>query len=146
MRKTGKLYYLTLFSALASVLASASLVTWDQSTGWFPLWFSIVPSGFGISSMITSTLIVSFFFITSHLPSNSFKHLWLFICYLIYLQALIASVNKEDFAIVTGISYLFRWVVYDLCSLSDLRVGSHVCLHQPLGRLVRFSACLWVGR
>ncbi|CAE6457605.1 unnamed protein product [Rhizoctonia solani] len=79
MRKTGKLYWLTLSSAIG-VLLSASLISfWNESTHKLHLWLDIIFGGFGMSSLITSTLI-----------------------------ALIASVDKKDYAVATGISYLFR--------------------------------------
>ncbi|KAL1761464.1 major facilitator superfamily domain-containing protein [Schizophyllum commune] len=79
MRKTGKLYTLTLVSSLLTVLANVLVVLWTNKTSAFHLWFDIVPQGFGMASSITSTLI-----------------------------AMIAGVYKEDMAVATGITYLFR--------------------------------------
>ncbi|KIJ56179.1 hypothetical protein M422DRAFT_57657 [Sphaerobolus stellatus SS14] len=79
MRRTGKLYVLTFSTALMTVLGCALVSLWHEDTHKFHLWFDIVPNGFGTSSVITSTLI-----------------------------ALISSVPKEDMAVATGISYLFR--------------------------------------
>ncbi|KAG8715102.1 hypothetical protein FRC09_016923, partial [Ceratobasidium sp. 395] len=79
MRKTGKLYYLTLASAFSMVVSSALISTWNDNTSEYHLWGDIVFGGFGGSALITSTLI-----------------------------ALIASVEKKDYAVATGISYLFR--------------------------------------
>ncbi|KAL1735804.1 major facilitator superfamily domain-containing protein [Schizophyllum commune] len=79
MRKTGKLYTLTLVSSLLTVLANVLVVLWTDKTSAFHLWFDIVPQGFGMASSITSTLI-----------------------------AMIAGVYKEDMAVATGITYLFR--------------------------------------
>ncbi|QRV76673.1 major facilitator superfamily transporter [Ceratobasidium sp. AG-Ba] len=79
MRKTGKLYYLTLASALGMLLSSSLIAAWNNNTAEYHLWGDIVFGGFGGSSLITSTLI-----------------------------ALIASVDKKDYAVATGISYLFR--------------------------------------
>ncbi|KAG9126985.1 hypothetical protein FRC07_001149 [Ceratobasidium sp. 392] len=79
MRRTGKLYYLTLASALGMLLSSALISTWNDDTADYHLWGDIIFSGFGGSALITSTLI-----------------------------ALIASVDKKDYAVATGISYLFR--------------------------------------
>ncbi|KAF8609296.1 vacuolar amino acid permease [Ceratobasidium sp. AG-I] len=79
MRKTGKLYYLTLGSALGVLVSCILISTWSNSTAEYHLWGDIIFSGFGGSSLITSTLI-----------------------------ALIASVDKKDYAVATGISYLFR--------------------------------------
>ena len=58
MRKTGKLYTLTLVSSLLTVLANVLVVLWTDKTSAFHLWFDIVPQGFGMASSITSTLIV----------------------------------------------------------------------------------------
>ena len=58
MRKTGKLYTLTLASSLLTVLANVLVVLWTDKTSAFHLWFDIVPQGFGMASSITSTLIV----------------------------------------------------------------------------------------
>ncbi|KAG9096756.1 hypothetical protein FS749_007798 [Ceratobasidium sp. UAMH 11750] len=79
MRKTGKLYYLTLMSALGMLLSSLLIASWNDDSADYHLWGDIVFGGFGGSSLITSTLI-----------------------------ALIASVDKKDYAVATGISYLFR--------------------------------------
>ncbi|TFK56122.1 vacuolar amino acid permease [Heliocybe sulcata] len=79
MRRTGKLYTLTLCSAGCAILASALVCLWDDGTSQFHLWFDIVPQGLGMASLITSTLI-----------------------------AMIAGVVKEDMAVATGITYLFR--------------------------------------
>ncbi|KAI0939480.1 hypothetical protein AcV5_000887 [Taiwanofungus camphoratus] len=79
MRRTGKLYGLTLISCVLTVVAAILLVFWNNNTSTFHLWFDIVPQGFGMASVITTTLI-----------------------------AMIASVDKEDMAVATGITYLFR--------------------------------------
>jgi len=79
MRRTGKLYTLTLVSCFMTVIAASMLVFWNEDTSWFHLWFDIVPQGLGMASVITTTLI-----------------------------AMIASVVKEDLAVATGITYLFR--------------------------------------
>ncbi|KAH9844047.1 vacuolar amino acid permease [Rhodofomes roseus] len=79
MRRTGKLYTLTLVSCFMTVIAASMLVFWNENTSWFHLWFDIVPQGLGMASVITTTLI-----------------------------AMIASVVKEDLAVATGITYLFR--------------------------------------
>ncbi|KAF8268308.1 major facilitator superfamily domain-containing protein [Lactarius quietus] len=67
MRRTGKLYTLTL------------IVMWNEKSSQWHLWVDIVPQGFGMASLITSTLI-----------------------------AVIAGVAKTDVAVATGITYLFR--------------------------------------
>ncbi|KAJ8086430.1 hypothetical protein PM082_005253 [Marasmius tenuissimus] len=79
MRRTGKLYNLTLLSALSALSATILIVFWDRNTPAFHLWFDIVPQGFGMASLITCTLI-----------------------------AMIAGVEKHEMAVATGITYLFR--------------------------------------
>ncbi|KAK0453319.1 MFS general substrate transporter [Armillaria borealis] len=79
MRRTGKLYTLTLASSAMTLVASVLILFWNDSSSTFHLWLDIVPQGFGMASLITSTLI-----------------------------AMIAGVYKEDMAVATGITYLFR--------------------------------------
>ncbi|KAG9038233.1 hypothetical protein FRB95_002194 [Tulasnella sp. JGI-2019a] len=79
MRWTGRFYYLTLLSGLLTILSTALLATWRQSSPPIHLWGDILPAGLGIGSVLTTTLI-----------------------------GLIASVDREDVAVATGISYLFR--------------------------------------
>ncbi|KAK0498477.1 vacuolar amino acid permease [Armillaria luteobubalina] len=79
MRRTGKLYTLTLASSAMTLVASVLVLFWNDSSSTFHLWLDIVPQGFGMASLITSTLI-----------------------------AMIAGVFKEDMAVATGITYLFR--------------------------------------
>ncbi|TFK29297.1 vacuolar amino acid permease [Coprinopsis marcescibilis] len=79
MRRTGKLYTLTLISGLSALTASLLASCWTENTSSWRLWIDLVPSGFGMASFITTTLI-----------------------------AMIANVPKEDMAIATGITYLFR--------------------------------------
>jgi len=79
MRRTGKLYGLTLASCFLTVLASMLITLWNEDSSSFHLWLDLVPQGFGMASFITSTLI-----------------------------AMIAGVYKEDMAVATGITYLFR--------------------------------------
>lgn len=79
MRRTGKLYALTLASSIMTIMASLLVVSWNEETSAARLWFDLVPQGLGMASLITSTLI-----------------------------AMIASVYKEDMAVATGITYLFR--------------------------------------
>lgn len=62
-----------------TIVAATNIIFWTDSTSTFHLWFDIVPQGFGMASVITTTLI-----------------------------AMIASVAKEDMAVATGITYLFR--------------------------------------
>ncbi|KAJ7179289.1 major facilitator superfamily domain-containing protein [Mycena filopes] len=79
MRRTGKLYTLTLAAAVSSISANVLVIFWNENTSPWHLWLDIVPQGFGMASFITSTLI-----------------------------AMIAGVVKEDMAVATGITYLFR--------------------------------------
>ncbi|OBZ77059.1 Multidrug resistance protein fnx1 [Grifola frondosa] len=79
MRKTGKLYTLTLCSSVLTVVATALVALWNDDTRAYHLWVDIVPQGFGMASVITTTLI-----------------------------AMIANVGREDLAVATGITYLFR--------------------------------------
>ncbi|KAF9469059.1 vacuolar amino acid permease [Collybia nuda] len=79
MRRTGKLYTLTLVSSLLTIIASLLVTFWDENSSALHLWLDLIPQGFGMASFITSTLI-----------------------------AMIAGVYKEDMAVATGITYLFR--------------------------------------
>lgn len=79
MRRTGKLYVLTLLSAALSVAAACAVASWNEDSSWINLWLDLFPQGFGMSSLITTTLI-----------------------------AMIANVSKEDLAVATGITYLYR--------------------------------------
>ncbi|KAF9221873.1 vacuolar amino acid permease [Gyrodon lividus] len=106
MRRTGKLYNLTLASAALCVVASILVASWNDNTSNFHLWFDIVPQGFGMASLITSTLI-----------------------------AMIAGVYKEDMAVATGITYLFRTTGQVLgVSLSGAILQS-ILLHQLRRRI-----------
>jgi hypothetical protein len=58
MRRTGKLYTLTLASSLLTILASILVVFWNDNSSTLHLWGDIIPQGFGMASLITSTLIV----------------------------------------------------------------------------------------
>lgn len=58
MRRTGKLYSITLLSSVLTVIACLLIVFWNDNTPTFELWFDIVPQGFGMASVITTTLIV----------------------------------------------------------------------------------------
>ncbi|KAH9482854.1 Multidrug resistance protein fnx1 [Psilocybe cubensis] len=79
MRRTGKLYTLTLVSSFMTIVASTLASCWNENSSAFHLWIDLIPQGFGMASFITSTLI-----------------------------AMIAGVLKEDMAVATGITYLFR--------------------------------------
>lgn len=73
MRHTGKYYWLTISMAASALVSMSVIATFSTRTPQWLLWVAIVPSGFGISGIITSTLI-----------------------------ALIACVQKEDIAVATG--------------------------------------------
>lgn len=79
MRSTGKLHTLTLASMALGIIASVFVSLWNFNSSEFHLWLDLIPHGFGIASMITTTLI-----------------------------AIIANVRREDIAVATGITYLFR--------------------------------------
>lgn len=79
MRRTGKLYGLTLISSMLTIIASILASLWNEQSSAFHLWVDLIPQGFGMASFITTTLI-----------------------------AMIAGVYKEDMAVATGITYLFR--------------------------------------
>ncbi|KAK7470835.1 hypothetical protein VKT23_002252 [Stygiomarasmius scandens] len=79
MRRTGKLYNLTIASSLLANIASLLVIFWNDNTSTLHLWVDIVPQGFGMAGLITTTLI-----------------------------AMIAGVLKQDMAVATGITYLFR--------------------------------------
>jgi len=81
IRKTGRYWWLITTSAALAAFSSLLVAMWCDGTGSIELWFDIVPSGFGIASVITATLI-----------------------------AMIASVEKNDMAVGIGITYLFRTV------------------------------------
>lgn len=95
MRKTGKLYILSLSSALLAVGATVLVALWNKNSSSFNLWFDLIPQGFGMSSLITTTLIVS-------VKLSIVEYI------LIHAQAMIANVSKDDMAVATGITYLFR--------------------------------------
>ena len=59
MRKTGKLYTLTLASMALGIIASVLVSLWNFNSSEWNLWLDLIPHGFGVASMITSTLIVS---------------------------------------------------------------------------------------
>lgn len=94
MRRTGKLYLLTMASAGLPVLSSLLIVFWNGNTSQFHLWADIIPQGFGIASLITSTLIVS----TAGAPVPSARLL----TGANSSQAMITSVTKEDMPVATG--------------------------------------------
>ncbi|KAF8586896.1 vacuolar amino acid permease [Ramaria rubella] len=79
IHRTGKFYKLTMISAPLTVISCIMVAMWNENTPSLNLWLDIVPNGFGTSAILTTTLI-----------------------------ALIASVSREDMAVATGMSYLFR--------------------------------------
>ncbi|KAF8305810.1 vacuolar amino acid permease [Cantharellus anzutake] len=80
MRRTGKYWWLIVYSTAAAVVSSLLIAIWRYpGTPEIEFWVDIIPSGFGMSSHITATLI-----------------------------ALISAVGPEEIAVATGISYLFR--------------------------------------
>ncbi|KAK0468038.1 vacuolar amino acid permease [Desarmillaria tabescens] len=101
MRRTGKLYTLTLASSALTIVASVLVLFWNDSSSTFHLWLDIVPQGFGMASLITSTLI-----------------------------AMIAGVFKEDMAVATGITYLFRTTGQVLGVSLSGAILQAVLLHQ----------------
>ncbi|CAD6578235.1 MAG: hypothetical protein CYPHOPRED_000485 [Cyphobasidiales sp. Tagirdzhanova-0007] len=79
MRLTGKYYYLNILSAAAPLIGAITMANMDQIPRWTD-WIVCVPNGIGIGSNVTVLLI-----------------------------ALLANVDREDMAVATGISYLFRY-------------------------------------
>jgi len=61
MRKTDKLYTLTLVSSFTAVFASLMATQWSERTSSLHLWLDLIPQGLGVASFITSTLIVGYF-------------------------------------------------------------------------------------
>lgn len=92
MRRTGKFYYFTILSAVLGIISSVLIASWSQKSSPLHLWFDITFSGFGMSSLITTTLIVSR---QSHLEHGNLTTGPT-------LQALIAAVGREDIAVATG--------------------------------------------
>jgi hypothetical protein len=58
MRRTGKLYGLTLVSAMGALYASTMVAMWNDNSSKWHLWTDLIPQGFGMASLITTTLIV----------------------------------------------------------------------------------------
>ncbi|KAJ6606035.1 MFS general substrate transporter [Mycena vulgaris] len=79
MRKTGRYWKLQAFAGLCVVGANLTLASWNANTPEWVLYTTLMPSGFGFSTTLTTTLL-----------------------------ALIASVPRDDIPLATGISYLFR--------------------------------------
>jgi len=75
MRRTGKLYTLTLVSSSLTIFASTLVCLWGPDTSAFHLWLDLFPQGFGMASFITSTLIVSTFYPVRETCSQRWKPL-----------------------------------------------------------------------
>lgn len=58
MRRTGKLYGLTLLSAMCPLYASTMVAMWNDNSSQLHLWSDLIPQGFGMASVITTTFIV----------------------------------------------------------------------------------------
>ncbi|GAA5826575.1 hypothetical protein JCM11251_002435 [Rhodosporidiobolus azoricus] len=106
IRKTGRYYWLIVITSVLPIIALTSFCFLNEHSGWFQSWLSILPSGFGFASVVTSTLI-----------------------------ALIASVDRADMATATGLTYLFRYVgqvVGVASSASLLQVVLNDQLHKRI--------------
>ncbi|KAG8777287.1 hypothetical protein FRC12_000450 [Ceratobasidium sp. 428] len=79
MQKTGRYYHLILCSSFAMLVSYALLASWNESTAEYHLWGDVIFNGLGIGALATSTLI-----------------------------ALIAGIDKKEYAVATGTMYLFR--------------------------------------
>ena len=60
MRRTGKLYGLTLLSAMCTIYAATMVAMWNDNSSQWHLWSDLIPQGFGMASVITTTLIVRY--------------------------------------------------------------------------------------
>lgn len=80
IRHTGRYYWLLVFSAILPIVSCVMMASLGRNSHPALNWLSIVPSGFGTSSLLTGTLI-----------------------------ALISSVDRSAVATATGISYTFRY-------------------------------------
>lgn len=58
MRRTGKLYGLTLLSAMCTLYAGTMVAMWNDNSSQWHIWTDLIPQGFGMASVITTTLIV----------------------------------------------------------------------------------------
>jgi hypothetical protein len=61
VHRTGKVYLLTLTSMSHCVIAGISLSLWNFNTSALHLWMDLIPYGFGIAVMTTTTPIVSIY-------------------------------------------------------------------------------------
>ncbi|KAJ7612101.1 MFS general substrate transporter [Roridomyces roridus] len=79
MRKTGRYWKLQTLAGLGIILANINLSFWNAETPEWLLYTTLMPSAFGFSTTLTTTLV-----------------------------ALIASVPRDDIPLATGTSFLFR--------------------------------------
>ncbi|KAJ7723306.1 MFS general substrate transporter [Mycena maculata] len=79
MRKTGRYWLLQVLAAISVVAANFILASWNRKTPEWVLYTTLMPSGFGFASLLTTNLV-----------------------------ALFASVQRDEIPLATGISYLFR--------------------------------------
>ncbi|KAJ7119114.1 MFS general substrate transporter [Mycena epipterygia] len=79
MRKTGRYWKLQALAGLCIVAANFILASWNPNTPEWVLYTTLMPSGFGFATTLTTTLL-----------------------------ALFASVPRDDIPLATGLSYLFR--------------------------------------
>ncbi|EIM89147.1 MFS general substrate transporter [Stereum hirsutum FP-91666 SS1] len=79
MRKSGKYWWYEVCAAAGIVVANVVLASWSGKTPEWILYITLMPSGFGFSTVLTTTLL-----------------------------ALFASVPREQIPVATGVSYLFR--------------------------------------
>ncbi|KAG9034702.1 hypothetical protein FRB95_012887 [Tulasnella sp. JGI-2019a] len=101
MKAFGKFYYYTLMSASVFVISSFLMALWKDSTSSLHLWGDVALSGFGMVSLATTTIV-----------------------------ALIASVDREDVAVATGIAFTFRTTGQVLgVSLSGTLLQSQLVKH-----------------
>ncbi|KAF9030985.1 MFS general substrate transporter [Hymenopellis radicata] len=79
MRRTGKYWWLQIAAGLGNLAAAVELAHWSEKTPEWVLYVTLMPSGFGISMTLTTTVLAMF-----------------------------ASVPREQIPVATGLSYLFR--------------------------------------
>ncbi|KAJ7063747.1 MFS general substrate transporter [Mycena amicta] len=79
MRQTGRYWKFQAIAGIGIIATNIVLFTWNRDTPEWLLYTTLMPSGFGFASTLTTTLL-----------------------------ALIASVPREDIPLATGLSYLFR--------------------------------------
>ncbi|KAF8306899.1 vacuolar amino acid permease [Clavulina sp. PMI_390] len=121
IRVTGKHWFLSIACAGAVVCANLLMASWNENTSAFDLWFDIVPSGGGTSSLYGTTII-----------------------------ALISSVSHADMPVATGMYFLFRTTgqvlgvsmsgaLVQSVLLSQLRTRIHAPNAEELIREIRHS-------